>query len=327
MDEYLLHFARKSIKRGSKSFALATRLLPKDIRNHTMLLYAWCRHCDDVVDGQTGGGRMRPVKNIEGVVRTLRALTDRAISGRPEGFPFQALAKVSRDKHLDPVYIFDHLAGYEMDATRREYRTLEDTLEYSYHVAGTVGVMMAQIMGVSRKEYFKYASDLGIAFQLTNIARDVVEDARAGRCYLPSEWLEELGLTVQDLTKPHHFATSKMLAIRLLDHADPFYASAKSGLSFLPTDCLWGISSALAVYADIGLAVRQASPERWAARVSTGFARKLWLICKSFVHYKAFARYRTDPADRSTLWTPYVLSSHTSEGYFEVDGSAEVVNR
>lgn len=307
MDEYLLHFARNSIKRGSKSFALATRLLPRDIRDYTILLYAWCRHCDDVVDGQFGGGHMRPVKNVEGVVRTLRALTDRAISGRPEGFPFQALARVTQDKGLDAVYVFDHLSGYEMDADGRAFQTLEDTLEYSYHVAGTVGVMMAQIMGVSRKEYFKYASDLGIAFQLTNIARDVVEDAQAGRCYLPSEWLEDVGLTVQDLTKPRHLATSKMLAEKLLDHAEPFYASAKSGLSFLPSDCLWGISSAFEVYSSIGRAVRRATPERWAKRVSTGFAEKMWLVCKGFVKSKAILRRRIDPADRSTLWTPNAL--------------------
>ncbi len=314
IDDGLLKAAQDSISTGSKSFSAATRLLPKDIRDCTTLLYAWCRHCDDLVDGQCGGGDIRPVDDVRDAVSVLRLQTERAVFGQPEGMPFMALSAVVREKHLDPQYIFDHLAGYEMDASLRRYLRFEDTLEYAYHVAGTVGVMMAQIMGVKDREHQKYASDLGIAFQLTNIARDVVEDAQAGRCYLPKDWLYKAGLTVEDLHTSRALPESQNLAKRLLDHAEPFYASARSGLAVLPEDCRWGIASALAVYRDIGRGVRRASPVGWSNRVSTSRIRKLSLIGGCLLAVKTRKQGPAVLADRSTLWTPAPLRSKIETG-------------
>ena len=252
---------------------------------------------------------MQDVSDIRSRVRQLKDQTERALSGQPVGIHFEALFTVFRNKRLDPRYILDHLAGYEMDATVFRCTKIEQTLQYAYHVAGTVGLMMAQIMGVRRREHLQYAVDLGIAFQLTNIARDVVEDAGAGRCYLPEDWLVQAGLNCEDISNPDAFRLFQKIAQRLLDHAEPFYASARSGLAILPTDCLWGILSATEVYHDISRSVRQSPPEVWAARVSTSRPRKISLIAQSYVVARTRQWKRMKPDDRSALWTPSSLRS------------------
>ena len=306
----LVHAAKASIRAGSKSFAAASRLLPRDVSDHTILLYAWCRHCDDVIDGQSGGGCMQEVPDVRERLRELAYRTEQALVGRPEGMPFEALSRVVRGKKIDPQFVFDHLAGYELDATAHRYFSIEDTLQYSYHVAGTVGAMMGQIMDVQSRDQLLHAVDLGIAFQLTNIARDVVEDAAAQRCYLPEFWLEDAGLSIENLAERNGLAEYKELAHRLLDHAEPFYLSARQGLSFLPEDCVLGILSALEIYHSIGEGVRRASSEDWAKRVSTSQWRKGKLILQSFFTVKTRRWVDISHTDRSALWTPETLRNY-----------------
>ncbi|MEX0915910.1 MAG: squalene/phytoene synthase family protein, partial [Wenzhouxiangellaceae bacterium] len=173
MDRALQQQAEAVMARGSKSFAAATRLFESGTRRDVMLLYAWCRHCDDLTDGQDlGHGRLQTAS--EKTLERLRADSLTALSTAPCGdFPYQALAEVARRHPISPRLVEAHLRGFELDATGWRPETLQDTLQYSYHVAGSVGLMMALIMGVRDQHTLYRACDLGLAFQLTNIARDV----------------------------------------------------------------------------------------------------------------------------------------------------------
>ena len=253
----IISLSHELIEKGSKSFALAAKLLPRDTRYDAMMLYAWCRHCDDVIDDQIFGfaketaGAETPAERLE----QLREKTKAALEGRADEPVFIAVGRVARKHGMPERHPMELLSGFEMDVNGRVYETLEDTLDYCYHVAGVVGVMMAMIMGVRERQTLNRASDLGIAFQLTNISRDVVEDAKGGRCYLPREWLREAGIDGADLCDPQHRKAVSLVTRRLLREADEYYrirlvrnaaAAARSrcrhrlrpaGLSRHRTDC------------------------------------------------------------------------------------------
>ena len=165
-----------AIDKGSASFAAAARMFDRRTRTSVVLLYAWCRHCDDEIDGQVlghGAVGIDPVLAGE-KLDELRLRTAAALAGEPQTDPvFTAFQRVAMRHGIPADEAMDLLQGFEMDVVGRRYDTLEDTLDYAYHVAGVVGVMMARIMGVDDAPTLRRAQDLGLAFQLTNIARDV----------------------------------------------------------------------------------------------------------------------------------------------------------
>ena len=195
MDE-IVDYCRERIEKGSKSFAAAARLFDPDTRAYAYMLYAWCRHCDDVIDDQELGFARRGAARQAALARLemLRDKTRRALAGDADEPVFAALQRVATEKALNEANLIEHLDGFAMDVSGRKYLTFDDTLSYCYHVAGVVGLMMANIMGVRDAPTLDRACDLGIAFQLTNIARDVMEDAAAGRVYLPAAWLRDAGV-------------------------------------------------------------------------------------------------------------------------------------
>ena len=300
LDQY----AEATIKRGSKSFAAAARLLDPDTRRDAMLLYVWCRHCDDVTDGQQlGQGRLQTA-SPETLAR-LRADSLAAAGGAPANeAPYRALAEVCSRHPVSPALIEAHVRGFELDAAGWQPESLEDTLQYSAHVAGSVGTMMALIMGVRDQATLCRACDLGLAFQLTNIARDVVEDARAGRCYLPAEWLDEAGLAASDLADKTRRKKVFPLVSRLVAEAEPYYCSAAIGIRALPRRAAWSIATARAVYRDIGHAIVRRGPQALNDRVFTGKGRKTWRVVSTIPSALAPRRHRSDASSRAGLWTP-----------------------
>ena len=283
MSEALLDHATQTIKVGSKSFAAAAKLFPADVRRSVLMLYAWCRHCDDVVDGQElgfGAVALAPEDAAEKLAE-LEDQTRRAYAGEKMPDPaFAAFQEVALRHKIEPRYAFDHLAGFAMDVGQARYETIDDTLRYCYHVAGVVGLMMSSIMGASKATVLDHACDLGLAFQLTNIARDIVEDARMGRCYLPAAWLREAGIPPEEIALERHRAALARVAARLVEHAEPYYASALDGIAALPMRSAWAIATARNVYRQIGIEVRRRGVHAWDERVGTSRAAKLWLLAK-----------------------------------------------
>ncbi len=271
MNQSLLDHVTQTMAAGSKSFASAAKLFDPAIRRSALMLYAWCRHCDDTIDGQDMGFSA-PVAQDTPQQRLvhLQTLTRRALTGVPMEEPaFAAFQEVAFAHAIPEQLAFDHLVGYAMDARGERYHTFTDTLGYCYHVAGVVGLMMAHIMGVRERTVLDRACDLGLAFQLTNIARDIVEDAQAGRCYLPTRWLAEEGVSLHNYAKPSQRAALGRLAHRVVTAAEPYYQSAREALAGLPLRSAWAIATALGVYRQIGLNVRHAGEHAWSQRQGT----------------------------------------------------------
>jgi phytoene synthase len=309
MDE-IVTFSRERIEKGSKSFAAAARLFETDTRNRAYMLYAWCRHCDDTIDDQELGfatgsaSASSPAQRLD----ELREKTRLAVRGQWDEPVFGALARVVSECGIPEQNLMEHLDGFAMDVEGRHYETLEDTLSYCYHVAGVVGVMMAMIMGVRDTETLDRASDLGIAFQITNIARDVIDDVALGRIYLPAEWLREEGLDradLADLADPVHRDRIYAVTNRLLAVADQFYLSARHGIASLPFRSAWAIAVARFVYRDIGRLVRERGPSAWDSRAHVSRPRKLFGVARSLAtiaRSHGHGRIENIPS-REGLWT------------------------
>ena len=303
----------ETIARGSKSFAIASLLFGRKMQADVHMLYAWCRHCDDVIDGQDLGGdapdRTLSPEEMQRRLDDLRAKTKLALSGETTGnAAFDGFSIVARRHGMPERYPMDLLAGFANDVRRRHFKTLNDLMEYCYGVAGVVGIMMAIVMGVDKndEEVLDRACDLGLAFQLTNICRDVIDDARGGRVYLPSEWLEKEGVesapaAVMDAEK--RAAVARVVA-KMLGVADQYYDSASEGARHLPLRAAAAVLAARNVYRDIGKKVVRQGPNAWDDRTVVSTPRKLLLAVAGAGAgaVQAATRRKAPLKDRGDLW-------------------------
>lgn len=305
MKDTVVESSEAAIAQGSNSFAAAARLFDRATRDDAVMLYAWCRHCDDVIDGQTLGHEQRADFRIAQRERLqeLKRRTQAALAGAPGADPvFQALSRVVARHGIPARHPQELLDGFGMDVDARRYDTVAQLMEYCYHVAGVVGVMMAMIMGARDPRALDRASDLGLAFQLTNIARDVVDDARAGRVYLPGDVLARHGITQVSSDDPGQRRALHAAALELLDIADAYYDSAYEGLRALPARSAWAIAAARRVYRAIGARLRAQGPSAWEGRVSTSKGQKLALLAVALADVLA-TRFPSSKARNPALWT------------------------
>lgn len=305
----LVAMSKAMMGEGSKSFAQAAALFDRETRAGAYLLYAWCRHCDDVIDGQElGHGReaLTPEEQRRRLEQ-LYAQTRSALAGELQGDPvFAAFQAVALRYAIPPEPALALIDGFAMDVEGRRYRTLDELLLYCWRVAGVVGVMMARVMGVSDPATLARAGDLGLAFQMTNIARDVVDDAENGRVYLPLEWLAEAGVPPEGVSDPAHRPAVFGVARRLLEAAEPYYGSARIGIARLPYRSAWAIASARGVYRQIGRTLLAGGPAAWDRRVVVSKPAKLARVSEaSLLAAKArmLESNRPEPP-RVGLWNP-----------------------
>ncbi len=299
----LVAFARDSISRGSKSFALASRLFDRVTRERVWLLYAWCRKCDDMADGQDHGGAMAHVDDPQIRLAAMRDLTARALAGEKTGeIAFDSLGVVAHETGLTQAMADAVMEGFALDAADWHPRRENDLYRYCYHVAGAVGVMMAVVMGVRADDdaTLDRACDLGIAFQLANIARDIDEDDAADRCYLPDDWLAQLDISPGEHAKPYNRRKLALMARWLSDEAGQYEASARIGAAALPFRARWAVLAAAGIYGDIARKVRGAGEHAWDQRIYTSKAEKLRWVGRAF--WEA-VQNRPSLADRDGLWT------------------------
>jgi len=309
-DPELIEISRLMIQRGSKSFAAAAKMFDKETRDNAYMLYAWCRYSDDRIDNQELGFGARPQSEdaMREVLSELITMTRAAVDNEPSAEPvFEALRYVLKRNEIPGRYPLELLEGFAMDARGADYRSLDDTLLYCYYVAGVVGVMMAYIMGVRDPAALQRAIDLGIAFQLTNIARDVREDAEVGRVYLPADWLAEAGIPAGEILAPRDTAALRDVVGRLLDEADRYYESANEGLRALGFRSAWAVAAARAVYREIGETVRRRGDKAWDERVVVSKPRKLLGLSGGMfaaLRSSLFERYTEARPREKGLWNP-----------------------
>lgn len=265
------------IRGGSKSFFAASALLPPAVRRPAFGLYAFCRVSDDAVD-EAGSARSR--------ADAADRLSDRlalAYAGRPIDHPTdRTLADIVVAHAIPEALPRALLEGFAWDAEGRRYANLSELAAYAARVAGSVGAMMTLIMGVRDPAVLARACDLGVAMQFTNIARDVGEDARAGRLYLPLDWLAEAGIDPDAfLSRPTAGPALRSIVARLLAAADHLYDRAESGIAGLPAGCRPAIRAARLIYAEIGRAVEANGLDSVGRRARVPGARRAALLTRA----------------------------------------------
>ncbi len=290
---------RALLRGGSRSFDAAARLLPARVHEPASALYAFCRVADDLID-EAGVG-----------LDVLRARVDAVYAGRvPPGVEFapdRALARVVREYGLPRALLDALLEGFAWDTAGRRYRTLAELEDYAARVAGTVGAMMAVLMGATGAEAVARACDLGVAMQLSNIARDVGEDARAGRLYLPTDWMAGAGIDAEAwLRDPVHSPALAVCVARLLAAAESAYARATPGIALLPRDCRPGIGAAARLYREIGRRVARHGYDSVTRRAVVPGRTKLVLVARSAVRA---AWPHVAPPAAPLLATQYLVSA------------------
>ena len=235
---------------GSKTFFAASRLLPPRVRTAAIALYAFCRVADDLVD--EAGAEDAPLE-------LLKTRLDAIYANTPHDHVEDHALSLLVQQYKLPRHLLDALIeGFAWDAGGRSYDSIEDLHAYGARVAGSVGAMMSWIMGPQSTDTLARACELGVAMQLTNIARDVGHDASIGRLYLPRQWLIEAGVNPEAwLACPTFTPAIAQVVMRLLDEADRLYKQAHSGIAALPPDCRAAICAASMIYAEIGHQLRR----------------------------------------------------------------------
>jgi phytoene synthase len=280
---------RQMLSTGSKSFFAASFFLPKMIRDPAAALYAFCRVADDAIDEQL---------DQQAALEQLRERLERVYQGRPLPLPSDRAFTATVERFEVPRALPEALLeGFAWDAEGRGYETIEGVLDYSARVAAAVGAMMTVIMGVRAPNVLARACDLGTAMQLTNICRDVGEDARNGRVYLPKAWLREEGLDIEAwLAKPSFNEAVGAVTKRLLDRAEEIYQRAETGIAKLPVPCRPGIYAARLLYAEIGREVARNGYDSVTQRAVVPPGRKVTLLSRAVVATPFPSRRCADPA-------------------------------
>ncbi|GAB5414614.1 MAG: phytoene/squalene synthase family protein [Congregibacter sp.] len=273
-------FCRGMIRTGSKSFYMASLLLPPTFRDAVYALYAFCREADDAIDDGDDP--------LEGLALFRSRLAAVYGDGKPDNPVDRALARVVHDYALPRELLEALLQGFAWDVQERSYKDLAGLYGYGVRVAGSVGIMMAVLMRVRDPAMLARAADLGVAMQLTNIARDVGEDARAGRVYLPLRWMRDVGLKPADLVaKPEFTDDLNTIVTRLLSAAECLYARADSGIAGLPRRCRPGIYAARKLYAGIGHELLRRGGDSVSQRTVVPFWTKLMLTASAIIPPRA----------------------------------------
>jgi phytoene synthase len=271
-----LQACKQLMRSGSKSFFAASRLLPRDVRAPATALYAFCRLADDAID-------LSADQSV--AIRQLHARLAAIYDTQPQRFEAdRALAEVVHTYRIPQALLAALLEGFAWDAQARQYETIAELHAYAARVAGTVGAMMAVVMQARDPACIARACEMGVAMQLTNIARDVGEDARAGRLYLPRQWMREEGLDPDAwLRDPQFNPAIGHVVSRLLAEADTLYNRADSGLRRLPRNCRPAIRAARLVYAEIGRYIQKQGSDSVSQRAVVPASRKLFLLGRASV--------------------------------------------
>ncbi len=286
---------RTWIAHHSKSFYLSSLLLPRSVRGETWALYAFCRRADDAVDEPGAPGEKDDgLRRVATLRRRLGRVYEGRVGAQSDEAVDRAFAQVVARTRMPRALPEALLKGMEMDARDTAYLRFEDLLRYCFYVASTVGLMMNAVMGrfapeSRRAEVLLRAADLGVAMQLTNILRDVGEDGRRGRVYLPADLLLRHGTTqkeVLDLCQREQPPTPALRAalVELSALAQSFYASADAGIDFLPPPCRLAIRSARLIYAGILCRLARRGHDSITGRAFVPLLGKIWRVLRAFVH-------------------------------------------
>lgn len=241
--------AQQVLSHHAKSFRLAAIFLPQKKANDAAIVYQFCRILDDAVD---------EAPDLESARLEARRLQEELHGVRPPSQEVESYLAVAQRLDIPEFVAHDLLAGITSDLDVVAVQSKRELAQYCYRVAGTVGLMMCAVLGVTKKEAWPFAIDLGLGMQLTNIARDVLEDAQRGRVYLPDSFLRMYGASSDDVCNQTITVNARKQTIdHLLMHAENSYARARTGMRFIPIRARLAIFIAMRVYRAIGITLQR----------------------------------------------------------------------
>lgn len=271
LDSHLSQ-ARQTLKTHGRSFHWASHLLGAQTAGNAACLYAFCRQLDDIADDET------PIASKDTANRLSQIIA--AVSGGHAGVDpvLDDFLPIMQRCNIPAEPVIHLLEGLISDQQQVALKNERELIRYCYQVAGTVGRMMCPVLGCPSTKAIPFAIDMGIGMQLTNIARDILEDAKMGRRYLPAEWVQ--GLSANQIasaaSQPDsaEYAIIQQAAQRLLNMADEYYHSGEEGLRFLPFRARCAIAVAGRVYREIGVQLRAADLAWGSGRIVTSKGQK-----------------------------------------------------
>jgi 15-cis-phytoene synthase len=286
-------FCRQITAKYSKTFYLGTLLMPEAKRRAIWAIYVWCRRTDELVDGP------QAAQTTPETLDRWEQQLESVFAGHPLEDPDVALVDTLERFPQDIQPFRDMIAGQRMDLYRSRYETFEELNLYCYRVAGTVGLMSTAVMGVdttyrtapwdqgNTQIPIEEAIALGVANQLTNILRDVGEDARRGRIYLPLEDLALFDYTEQDLFNGVVDERWQALMRFQIQRARKFYTQAERGISRLSPDARWPVWAATGLYSQILNAIESNQYDVFRQRAYVKGAQKLMCLPVAWLRSKA----------------------------------------
>ena len=266
----------KAAKSGS-SFYYSFLFLPPGKRRAITALYAFCREVDDVVD------ECSDINVARATLNWWRGEVAEIYAGRPQHPVALALAPVVKRFNLAQEHLLEIIDGMEMDIDRPRYPDFKSLQLYCYRVASVVGLLSAEIFGYSDRRTLKYAHDLGIAFQLTNIIRDVGEDARRNRIYLPMDEMRQFGVTAADILEARETENFHRLMAFQVERAQRYYRQAFDHLPAADRKAQRTGLIMAAIYRATLDEIEKSGCHVLRERISLGSGYKLWLACKAWL--------------------------------------------
>jgi phytoene synthase len=259
------------IKHYGKSFFWAGKFLKKEVFTDCAILYAFCRVADDLVDEN---------KNSKNKInKFIKEYSNK----KSKNIIINKFKKIKEKYNIPEKFINDLFYGIKLDTKIVKIRSKKELIKYSYYVAGTVGAMMAHILNTTHPKAIKHAIDLGVAMQLTNIARDVVADAKLGRIYLPQNLLSQ-NIKAKDIVNESFDPTKLFSAIsKIIIMSEKFYKSGNDGIKYLPSSIRYPIFLASSLYQRIGVKIINSNLNKYFnSRIHVGFFEKLFITFKTF---------------------------------------------
>ncbi len=257
--------AAEALRINGRSFNFARAFLAAAQSRRTTVLYAFCRHVDDLAD------KTRDVREAKANLDRVRS---QLAFSQPPSPPVADFLHLAQETNLDLAVAAALVDGVASDLELVAFETTAELLRYAYQVAGTVGLMMCSVLDVDDDHARPFAIDLGVAMQLTNIARDIHEDALSGRRYVPGPWLA--GASAADIANPDALLKPRLQAAakRLIALAETYYESAYDGFGYLPARSRFAILIAARLYRQIGLKLRRQGFAVWRGRAVVGAAER-----------------------------------------------------
>jgi 15-cis-phytoene synthase len=276
--ELAYEYCRDVTRSEARNFYFGFILLPPRRRLAIYAAYAFARQCDDIVDSgvETEEARRR--------LCDFRAALDRCLAGEPDGLVFTALADAVGRFDVPVEALYEVIAGVEMDLTVRRYETFKELLHYSSLVASSVGLISIAIFGhTGGAQARKHAADLGVALQLTNILRDVKEDADRGRIYIPLEDIAAFGSSEREILEGVVSPEFRRLVAFEVRRAEVYYESGRHLLPYLPRRARACVSVMAAIYRGVLRRVEQDPGAVFRRRIGVSTRTKLALASRELV--------------------------------------------